>query len=173
MNTRLLFPLFAVALFACSGQAPEAVVDEPTSTFERIEEEVAVAGIAPATIADISIDGMSCEMMCGSSIKKALAALPGVNSTEIKFIEGDVSDHAVVNYDAAKISDAEMIDAIQSLYDGQYKVVAVKITKQVPAAGGEATSGKSEEETKPVSVLNPASVVVPGLLSLLAYVLRV
>ena len=163
MNTRLLFPLVAVALFACSGQAPEAVVDKPTSSIERIEEEVA----------DISIDGMSCEMMCGSSIKKALAALPGVNSTEIKFIEGDVRDHAVVNYDAAKISDAQMIDAIQSLYDGQYKVVAVKVTKQVPAVGGAATSGKTAEEAKPVSVLNPASVVVPGLLSLLAYVLRV
>ncbi|MGV3638225.1 MAG: hypothetical protein ACO1NQ_11350, partial [Flavobacteriales bacterium] len=102
-----------------------------------------------------------------------LAALPGVKSTEIKFTEGDVRDHAVVDYDASKVSDADMIAAIQSLYDGQYKVVAVKITKQVPAAGGAAASGKAEEESKPVSVINPASVVVPGLLSLLAYVLRV
>ncbi|MGV3637038.1 MAG: hypothetical protein ACO1NQ_05260, partial [Flavobacteriales bacterium] len=73
MKTRLVFPLFAVALFACSGQAPGPVVNEPASAIERIEEEVAVAGVAPSTIADISIDGMSCEMMCGSSIKKALA----------------------------------------------------------------------------------------------------
>ena len=123
------------------------------------------------TIADISIDGMSCEMMCGSSIKKALAALPGVNSTEIKFIEGDVRDHAVVNYDAAKISDAEMVDAIQSLYDGQYKVVAVKITKQVPAVGGATTKGKAEESLS-VSVIDPTAVVVPGILALLSHVLR-
>lgn len=170
MNARHLLPLFAATLFACTGNAPEPVAKASAVAIERTVEEV--TGAVPATFADLSIDGMSCEMMCGGSIKKALAKLPGVNSTEIKFIEGDERDHAVVNYDATKVSDAEMIDAIQSLYDGQYKVVAVKITKQVPAAGGPSASGNKAEESKPVNVINPAAVVVPGILSLLSHVLR-
>ena len=130
-----------------------------------------VAGSVSGTFADLSIEGMSCEMMCGGSIKKALAKLPGVISTEIKFVEGDETDHAVVQFDAAKVSDAEMIDAIQGLYDGQYKVVAVKITKQVPAVGGATTKGKAEESLS-VSVIDPTAVVVPGILALLSHVLR-
>lgn len=170
MNVRHLLPLFAVTLFACSGQAPEPATHAAASAIERTVEEV--TGTVPATFADLSIDGMSCEMMCGGSIKKALAKLPGVNSTEIKFIEGDERDHAVVNYDATKVSDAQMIEAIQGLYDGQYKVVAVKITKQVPAAGGTEAGGGKVEEGRSVSVLNPAAVVVPGILGLLSHVLR-
>lgn len=172
MNTRHLLPLFAATLFACSGQTPEPATHAVASAIERVVEEVPVAGGVVATFADLSIDGMSCEMMCGGSIKKALAKLPGVNSTEIKFVEGDERDHAVVNYDATKVSDSEMIEAIQGLYDGQYKVVAVKITKQVPAAGGAEAGGGKVEEGRSVSVLNPAAVVVPGILGLLSHVLR-
>jgi len=174
MNARPFVLLFVATLFACSGNTPAPVADaaDAAGSITRVVEEVAVAGAVASTVADISIDGMSCEMMCGGSIKKALAKLPGVNSTEIKFIEGDENDHAVVDYDASKVTDAEMIKAIQGLYDGQYKVVAVKITKNIPAVGGAAVSGQKVEETKPVSVMNPAALVVPGILSLLAHVLR-
>lgn len=172
MTTRhFLLPLAAL-LFACSGNVPEPAASSASTTIQRTVEEV--VGATAGTFADLSIEGMSCEMMCGGSIKKALAKLPGVNSTEIEFVEGDERDHAVVNYDATKVSDKEMIDAIQGLYDGQYKVVAVKITKQVPAAGATtSTSDKGQvTEVRSVRVIDPAAVVVPGILGLLSQVLR-
>lgn len=172
MSLRVILPLLTATLISCATEAPEPMEQAAARTsIERVVEEVAVAGGVAATFADISIDGMSCEMMCGSSIKKALAKLPGVNSTEIKFIEGDETDHAVVNYDAAKVTDEEMINTIQGLYDGQYKVVAVKITKQVPAAGAASTEAPKTDD-KGVSVLDPAAIVVPGILALLSHVLR-
>lgn len=172
MTTRLYLPLLATLLFACSGNVPEPEVSSASATIQRTVEEV--VGTTAGTFADLSIEGMSCEMMCGGSIKKALAKLPGVNSTEIEFVEGDEHDHAVVNYDATKVSDKEMIDAIQGLYDGQYKVVAVKITKQVPAAGATtstSTQGQAADE-RSVRMIDPAAVVVPGILGLLSQVLR-
>lgn len=171
MNLRHFLPLLAATLFSCAGSAPEPMQQAATSTIERVVEEVAVSSGVPTTLADISISGMSCEMMCGGSIKKALAKLPGVNSTEIDFIEGDENDHAIVQYDATKVTDEQMIETIQSLYDGQYKVVAVKITKQVAAAGATSVEAPKAEE-KGVSVINPAAMVVPGILALLSHVLR-
>lgn len=168
--THLLLTV-ATTLFACSG-TPSTEVQAPSSGIVRAVEEVQVPGGVATTFADLSIDGMSCEMMCGGSIKKALAKLPGVHSTEIRFVEGEEQDHAVVDFDASKVSDTELIEAIQKLHDGQYKVVAVKITKQVPVAGSADMSAPNTDEELPVSVLNPAAVVVPGILALLSHVLR-
>ncbi len=169
--SRLALPLLTALLFSCTSPAPEPMEQAASQAIERVVEEVAVSGTAPTTLADLSITGMSCEMMCGGSIKKALAQLPGVNSTEIKFIEGEENDHAVVDYDATKVTDEQLIGAIQGLYDGQYKVVAVKITKQVPSANTTSIEAPNAEE-KGVSVLDPAAVVVPGILALLSHVLR-
>ncbi len=162
--------LFTAILSACSAGEKAPKDEVSTTTIERVVVEEVVNGAAGA-IADLSIDGMSCEMMCGSSIKKALAKLPGVNTTEIRFVEGDERDHAVVDYDASKVSDQEMITAIQSLYDGQYKVVAVHITKRVPAVGAVAQPQKGAE-VRTVGAIDPAAIVVPGILGLLSYVLR-
>lgn len=133
---------------------------------------MAISSGTPVTMADISIDGMTCEMMCGGSIKKALGALPGIASTEIEFFEGDERDHAIVTFDESKVSDAQMIDAIQGLYDGQYKVLAVKITKQVKAGSSASNEGGAVKEERPVSVLAPAALILPGILSLLSHLLQ-
>jgi copper chaperone CopZ len=167
-----IFPLFLAAfLFSCSQQ-PADVAAELPAEMERVVEEVAISSGTPVTIADISIDGMSCEMMCGGSIKKALGKLPGIAGTEIEFIEGDERDHAIVTYDESVVTDADMVRAIQELHDGQYKVMAVKVTKQVKSTNGASTEGEKSGSDQGVSVLSPARVIVPGLLALLSYVLR-
>ena len=171
MALRHHLPLFALVLFSCTGDAPTPQVELPGIT--RVVEEVAISGGDPVTMADLSITGMSCEMMCGGSIKKALAALPGVNSTEIVFNEGDTDDHAVVNYDPAKVSDTELVNAVQALHDGQYKVLAVKVTKQVLGTHATSAEAAATEESKPVSVVDPARMILPGIIALLSHVLRV
>lgn len=168
---RRILPLLAASLLlACSRNAP-STNDSVLQGVDRTVEEVAVAGPS-LTKADLSIEGMSCAMMCGGSIKKALAGLPGVLSTEIEFIEGDERDHAVVTYDPAQVNDAQMVEAIQKLHDGQYKVLAVKITRQVQVDnGGDHGPGRGDE-ARAVSVIDPAALVVPGLLALLSSFLQ-
>ena len=174
---KVLLPALAAALLLITscGSAPEAddvAAQAAMSGIERVVTEVAINEGAPVTMADISIDGMSCEMMCGGSIKKALAKLPGVSGTEIKFVEGDERDHAIVTYDPAQVTDAQMIEAIQALHDGQYKVLAVNITKQVLATGGASGDVNGTKEEKTVRVYAPTSTVLPSILALLTQILR-
>lgn len=162
--------LSLLLLFGCStGPA-----DQPGTATEvtRVVKEEVIAQGDPVTFADLSISGMSCEMMCGGAIKKALAKVPGVSGTEIKFIEGDENDHAIVTFDPARVSDAQLVEAVQGIHDGQYKVVAVAVTKQVK--GTTATSDDDEAEgTVPAKVnARLPAVLLPSLLELLSQVLR-
>ncbi|MBS1583109.1 MAG: hypothetical protein JST66_13005, partial [Bacteroidetes bacterium] len=79
--------------------------------------------------------------------------------------------HAVVTYDPAKVNDAELVKAVQALHEGQYKVLAVDITKQVKGtAQGDAAPAKAQQEGVSASALPEVS--VPSLLGLLARLVR-
>jgi copper chaperone CopZ len=169
MHSNRLFLAAGIALLmGCSGasNAPE----QAAGAIARTVQEVAITSGEPVTIADLSIEGMSCEMMCGGAIKKALAKL-GAQATEIKMSEDDSPNHAIVTYDGARLSDAQLVEAIQALHDGQYKVVSIAITKQVKGGSGSAEQPKAEE--KSVSVLAPKAIVLPSILALVGRLLRV
>ncbi len=170
MNARLLLPAsLAIILFFACGSGPEPIAVIPG--VDRVVKEVAITSGEPVTMADLSIEGMSCEMMCGGSIKKALAAL-GVSATEIKMNEAEGPDHAIVTYDDNKITDGQMIEAIQKLHDGQYKVLAITITKEVKGASASNSKAKQEVEEEGVSVSVPKEVVLPSIVAILSRILR-
>ena len=170
MDLRFTLPALLVLVLASCNSTEQPAADVAVAGIERSVKEVSITSGEPVTYADLSIDGMSCEMMCGGSIKKALAKLPGVNSTEIKFVEGDDRDHAIVTYDESKVTDAEMIEAIQKLHDGQYKVLAVEITKQVQ--GTSEHSSVNAKDQKRVNVSTPTIAVLPSILALLTQIMR-
>ncbi len=157
--------LLILALAAC-GRATG-----PTANVARSVNEVDIANGMPVTTADLSISGMTCAMMCGGAIKDAMAKLPGVSNTEIKFAETGTS-HAVVTYDPAKVSDTEMVSAIQQLNEGQYKVLAVGITKQVLKSGASdaPVNGTTAQQVNASAV---ADVVLPSLVALLSRLMHI
>jgi len=170
---RILLPTLAAILIMGCSQQPAATADAVATGVERTVKEITITDGTPVTYADLSIDGMSCEMMCGGSIKKALAKLPGIAQTEIKFVEGDERDHAIVTYDESKVTDAQMIEAIHGLYDGQYKVLAVDITKQVKGEAVQGSIEKNAGNNKQVSVRAPSAVqILPSVLALLTQIMR-
>ena len=66
----------------------------------------------------INITGMGCEG-CASKVKKALEALPGVDSCEVEL----AAKRAVVSLHDP-VSDQALIDAVNAI--GKYKVVSVE-----------------------------------------------
>lgn len=168
MSLRHLLIPAAALLFSCGTNVPDQVAAIPG--VERIVKEITITTGEPRTMADLSIDGMSCEMMCGGSIKKALASL-GVTGTEIKMNEAEGPDHAIVTYDDSKITDAQMIEAIQKLHDGQYKVLAVTITKEVKGTSASNNDEGQKVEDEGVSVSVPEEVVVPSILAILSRII--
>lgn len=175
--SRPLSFVLVVSLFACSRPAEVATAESAapaSSNIERTVIDTEITSGTPVTFVDLKIEGMTCEQMCGGSIKKALATLPGIASTEIKFGTTD-GDHAVVTYDPATITDAQVIAAIQAIHEGQYKVLAISITKQVKVEGGEATEegkGAAEVSAEVQAAAATAVAVVPSILELLSKIAR-
>lgn len=172
MKKFLLFTILACGLLvACNSSSPETV-SSAAAGVTRSVTEVLVSG-TPVTMADLSIEGMTCEMMCGGSIKKALAKLPGVNATDIAFTEDATADHAIVTFDAAQVSEAEIVKTVEALHDGQYKVSAIAITKQVQGApAADATDEPAEKVQAQVSASLP-ELVLPSVFGVLSRLLRI
>lgn len=168
MNKSATFLLIA-ALAAC-GEATTTVT-EATANVARSVNEVAITSGTPLTMADLSIEGMTCAMGCGGTIKSALAKLPGVTGTEVDFTDATKANHVVVTYDPAQVTDADMVKAVQAIHDGQYKVLAVGITKQVLKEGAsEAPAGTKEGAQVSASL---ESVALPSLMALLQRLVRI
>ncbi len=160
-----------VFVFAC-GQAPKPTTVDAPASIARTENEVAISSGEPMATADLSVSGMTCSMMCGGAIKDAMAKLPGVNNTEIQFTDADQVNHAVVSYDPAKVSDTDMVKAIQALHEGQYKVSSVNVTKQV-VHKGKADAPAEHKAEGDVSASTLPDVVLPSLIALLSRLVRI
>lgn len=169
MNKPALFILIA-ALAAC-GEAIAPVAESATDVVRSVKE-VAITSGTPVSTADLSIDGMTCAMGCGSTIKSALAKLPGVSGAEVDFTEAGQTNHVVVTYDPAQVSDADMVKTVQAIHNGDYKVVSVGITKQVVKQGASDAPAEGAGETK-VNASTLESVALPGLVALLQRLVRI
>jgi copper chaperone CopZ len=143
--TRSLFMVALVTLGACTGTDETRNAETKSDVKVTFTEE---AGASEKYMANIAIDGMACEMMCGSKIAGELNGLDGVKNTEIDFKgEGEVN-FAVVEFDANTVSEQEMIEAVQAIANGHYKVNAVEVKHVVAGA-------EKEEEEEKVSALKP------------------
>ncbi|PCJ89841.1 MAG: hypothetical protein COA57_00565 [Flavobacteriales bacterium] len=122
---------------------------DETKNDVKIEkkETVSIDGKA-RTIANIGIEGMTCSAGCAGKIKNTLAGLNGVMACDVLFEDKVAS----IEYDDSKISEKDMIAAIEELNKGQYKVTTVEVEKtvaksesrKVPEAGGKADEKKKE-----------------------------
>lgn len=110
------------------GEAHTEMQAEVPVTFTEAKE-----GNSERYVASLAINGMACQMMCGSMISKTLADLEGVKSTEIDFESAEQANFAIVEFDAKKISEKEMIAAVEKIADGHYKVESVKVVHYLPA----------------------------------------
>ncbi len=134
-----------VFLFACSSPVEEAseVMTDVVITYTE-----ATADGAEKYLATMSIEGMSCEMMCGSKISSTLAGVPGVKNADIEFNGIEDDNFAVVEYDGTKMSEQQLVEAIHSIANGVYNVKTVEVTHYVDA---EATT----EDAEKVSISTP------------------
>ena len=159
---------FLTLLCAC-GQGTS--IDQSASVANRTVKEVAVTEGEPVATADMGITGMTCEMMCGGMIKSALAKVPGVSKAEIAFHDGDAVGHAKVTYDPAKVNDAQLVSAVQSIADGQYKVASIAIVKQVKHTPSAAKKQVDGEDDASASLL--PEVAMPNLVATLLTLVRI
>ena len=116
-----VFSLLSILLVSCSG-----------STDEALEMR----------IASYEIEGMVCEMGCGSSLRKGLYATNAVDEVEVEYEEERKQNLIHVHYQSGKTTTVEMLKVIQELNDGQF--TAKLIEDNLDESGTRADDNENE-----------------------------
>lgn len=116
MKKLVYLSVFALTFAACTSES----TSETQETAQQ--EEVAKADPVADKMMTMEVNGMSCMMNCGSSIKKALKGTGGVTDVEFDFEDGRETNIAKVSFDSQLVNEQQMMEAVTSLYDGQYSI---------------------------------------------------
>jgi copper chaperone CopZ len=93
------------------------------------------AGNRQMTVARIAVDGMMCEVACGSKIRKELLELEGVANADIDFTADRALNYAEVEYDPQRLQPQDLAGQIAAIAGGIYQVKEVQITHFAQAGG--------------------------------------
>ncbi len=171
MKTALYIASAFFLVVSCQTQNTETVSEEkvtPTITVVQSAE-------SKKTVASLEIEGMGCAMACGSAINKALSDLDGVLATEIDFDADRDSDFAIVEFDENKVSADQMMETVNALRKGHYKVSAVTIEQHVPATNGASSTEEPKsggEAAKSKGQIDTRSFTLPNVLDILNRFIR-
>ena len=120
---KLSFFALAALLFAsCKDTSKDGNLETPaegTVTDTTHVKETAAANLETTTF---KIDGMTCPMGCAATIEKKLANLDGVTKAKVDF----EAKTATVSFDAAKQTPEKLVETVEHIADGAYKVSDVK-----------------------------------------------
>lgn len=150
----------AAVLVACSSESSEAQAE--TNGTEQTAEVVA------DRILTVEIEGMVCEMGCGSSIRKELIGLGGVSAIEFDFEDERKTNVAKVAFDKDLVTVDAIVKAITSINNGQFTVGKISSENLDPKHASH--SDRSGEEESRVEV-SASSFQMPNLLDILADVI--
>ncbi len=120
MKNWILISALAIGMVACSSSNQE------NATSNIVVEQILEKGSVAKTVAKFSIEGMTCAHGCGGKIQKELEDMDGVKSTELDFVEERKVNVVSVEFDAASIDENKMINLVNGLADGKYKVIAAQ-----------------------------------------------
>ncbi len=85
--------------------------------------------VKPNSILTMKIDGMTCMMGCGASIRKELYATNAVKNVDFDFEEGRETNTAKISFDDSKITEKKMIDLISKMNEKQFTVGETQLEK--------------------------------------------
>ncbi|MCT4560462.1 MAG: hypothetical protein N4A41_03715 [Crocinitomicaceae bacterium] len=115
MNRLFAFTLvIALISVSCSEATPEA------NTAQN--EVKAAEPVKGNRLLTLEIEGMTCVMGCGGSIRKELAATQAIESCEFEFEEGRAMNTAKISFDKDKITVDKIIEIVSTMNKGQFKV---------------------------------------------------
>ncbi len=137
---RLLGSLSIVTLLIAGGcggsDAPaEAENSQPKMTVAEMEN--------PSTL-EVEISGMMCPDGCAAVVQKEIYALDGISTSSVDFN----SKTGTFEYDAAIISQHEIVAAIEKVNKGAYKIERSKSSEdsEKPAVDTEAVEETTTED---------------------------
>jgi copper chaperone CopZ len=122
---KLVFPTLLLAiLISCTHQEEKMIVKNA-----KPKEEKKVVEVIPNKLLTLEVEGMSCEMNCGGSIRKELKKTGAVSRVEFVWVEEAEKQVTKVSYDDTKISEKEIVALIEKINEGQFTTNGAKSEK--------------------------------------------
>jgi mercuric ion binding protein len=118
---RYLFMLSIVFIASCSDHTTTSKGKQPLPTQKEIK-----LNVAANQLLEVEVEGMTCEMGCGGTIRKQLRKTGSVGRVRYDFEEGRKVQLARIFIDSTKINSDEVKKIIESLNKGQFTVHGVK-----------------------------------------------
>ena len=156
------------ALFFSSFLLLSACSSEPNVVLLRTEKKhTAVKPVVQANrLLTLEVEGMTCEMGCGGSIRKELKATGGVQRVEFNFVEGEKIQTAKISFDKDKITADKMVKILTSMNDNQFKIGTMHSEAIDIPASTEATKANADSPEK--IKISTSTFTVPNLMDILS-----
>ncbi|NDI99489.1 cation transporter [Flavobacterium sp. LaA7.5] len=147
-----LFAIAALLFVSCKNTANEAPAEGESDT-PAIENTAGKETAANLETTTFKVSGMTCPQGCAQVIENKLAGLDGVQEAKVDFD----SETATISFDAAKQTPEKLVETVEHIADGAYKVSDVKnsgdkaqlyISDQEPEKKKEAKDAKKAKKAK-------------------------
>ena len=125
---KLLFYFFFSLTIIYSCNHKEDVVILKSQKLSETQKDTKPKKETPNTVLELDIEGMTCELGCGGSIRVGVKELGGIHRVRFDFKEGQKKQRAFVSYDSKKVNKNQIIEEIEKLNDGQF--IAEEISKE-------------------------------------------
>ena len=115
----LFYFLFSLTLVYSCNQKEDVVILKRQKLSET-QKNPKPKKETPNTVLELDIEGMTCELGCGGSIRVGVKELGGIHRVRFDFKEGQKKQRAYVSYDSKKVDKNQIIEEIEKLNDGQF-----------------------------------------------------
>ncbi|WP_294822994.1 heavy-metal-associated domain-containing protein [uncultured Flavobacterium sp.] len=117
-----LIALSAVLFASCNDKSKDGTIENTDADSTAVDSTMQKETAANLETASFKIDGMTCPMGCAATIEKKLAALDGVENAKVDF----ENKTATVSFDTAQQTPETLVETVEKIADGAYKVSDVK-----------------------------------------------
>jgi copper chaperone CopZ len=124
MKTIVSTFLFLMLFVSCTTHEEKIIVKNAKPKVEN-----KMAEVKPNHMLTVEIEGMSCEMNCGGSIRKGLKKTGAVSRVEFKWVEEAEKQITNISYDDTKMNEKQIVALIETLNEGQFTTYPVKSEK--------------------------------------------
>ena len=115
----LSYFIFSLTLIYSCNQKEDVVVLKRQKLSET-QKDTKPKNETPNTVLELEIEGITCELGCGGSIRVGVKELGGIHRVRFDFKEGQKKQRAFVSYDSKKVDKNQIIKEIEKLNDGQF-----------------------------------------------------
>lgn len=163
------FVVVSIGILAFAASCSQTTPDQGTA--ERVEGQTQKE-VVPNKVLTVEIDGMVCQMGCGSAIRKALLETGGVSSCEFDFEEDRKTNVSSISFDKNLVTADRLVKIISEVNKGQFTTGQVKTVTLSDVAGHEEIGSKeTKSEKSSVNVSSSAGIQLPNFLEMLSSLL--